>query len=137
MKNELAFNTFEDAWTVAKILMDNNYVIMLSKEESLIILNYEWSPYGDRNYVVFGSVDDYVETKDYDDAIQRANNDYARKYRNIEKMDDIICNLPIDCSDWFDLMNDGYDYCVQIYEEVVSLFLFLLSDYSERVFNRQ
>jgi len=136
MKNELVFNTLEEAWAVAKVLMDNNYIVMLSKENLMIILNYEWSPCGDRNYIVFGSVDDYVETKDYDDVIQRTNDDFARKYSNIEKMDDIITNLPIDCSEWFNLMDNGYSDCVQIYEKVTSLFLFLLNDYSERVFNR-
>lgn len=133
MKNELAFDSFEDAWTVAKILINNDYIVMLSKEESLIILSYEWSPHGNRNYVVFGAVNDYIKI----DTIQKTNDDYARKYSNIEKMDDIICNLPIDCSDWFDLMDDGYSECVQIYEKVTNLFLFLLKDYSERVFNRQ
>ena len=137
MKNELVFNTLEEAWAVAKILMSNNYIVMLSKENLMIILNYEWSPCGDRNYVVFGSVDDYVETKDYDDAIQKANDDFARKYSNIEKMDDIICNLPVNCSEWFDLIKKGYSDCVQIYEKVTDLFLFLLNDYSERLFNGQ
>ena len=61
MKNELAFDTFEDAMTVAKILIKNDYIVMLSKEESLIILNYEWSPHGNRNYVVFGLVDDIAK----------------------------------------------------------------------------
>jgi len=55
-KNEIALHSFEDAVAVAKILLDNGYVTMISREEQLYIVNYEWSSRGaDRNDVAFMS----------------------------------------------------------------------------------
>lgn len=59
MTNEIAFKNRETALEVAKILLDEDYVVMLSSEEDLTILNYEWAEYGDRNGVVFISLDQY------------------------------------------------------------------------------
>lgn len=64
MTNELVFTTREVAIEVAKILLDENYVVMLSNEEELTILNYEWSEWGDRNDVVFMSKDAYYTEQD-------------------------------------------------------------------------
>ena len=58
---ELVFRTWSDAVTVAKILMQTDYVVMLSCEEELIILNAVWSNGCDRNDVVFMSKDDFYE----------------------------------------------------------------------------
>ena len=53
-KNEIALHSFEDAVTVAKVLLDNDYVIMISREEKLYIINFDWSPnHADRNDVAF------------------------------------------------------------------------------------
>ena len=53
-KNEIALHTFEDAVAVAKVLLDNGYVTMISKEEKLYIVNYIWSAEdADRNDVAF------------------------------------------------------------------------------------
>ena len=53
-KNEIALHSFEDAVTVAKVLLDNGYVAMISREEQLYIVNYVWSQRGaDRNDVAF------------------------------------------------------------------------------------
>jgi hypothetical protein len=52
--NEIALHSFEDAVAVAKILLNNGYVTMISKEEKLYIVNYEWSPSdANRNDVAF------------------------------------------------------------------------------------
>ena len=52
--NELAFSTLGDAVTVAGIILHEGYVVMLSREEDLYILNYEFSyNEADRNDVVF------------------------------------------------------------------------------------
>ena len=59
MKNELAFASEDSATTVARILMNEDYVVMLSKEENLTIVNFEYSQYSDRNGVVFMSRDEY------------------------------------------------------------------------------
>lgn len=58
---ELVFNTWSDAITVAKTLMQNDYVVMLSYEEELTILNAVWSNDCDRNDVVFMSRDHFCE----------------------------------------------------------------------------
>lgn len=54
MKNELVFRNHENGLQVAKMLLDESYVVMLSYEEGLLILNYEWSACdANRNDVVF------------------------------------------------------------------------------------
>ena len=58
---ELVFNTWSDAITVAKTLMQNGYVVMLSCEEELTILDAVWSNGCDRNDVVFMSRDYFDE----------------------------------------------------------------------------
>ena len=58
---ELVFKTWSDAITVAKTLMQNDYVVMLSYEEELTILNAVWSDGCDRNDVAFMSRDNFDE----------------------------------------------------------------------------
>ena len=54
--NEIALHSFEDAVAVTKVLLDNDYVTMISREENLYIVNYVWSSRGaDRNDVAFMS----------------------------------------------------------------------------------
>lgn len=59
MKNELAFKEMYDAMNVAESLIKNNYVVMLSREENFVILNYVWAPNSDRRYVAFGSYEEF------------------------------------------------------------------------------
>ena len=62
MKNELAFEHKEAALSVAAtMLVDAHYVVMLSREESLWIVNYEYSDLCDRNDMVFMSREDFEE----------------------------------------------------------------------------
>ena len=52
--NEIALHSYEDAVALTKILLDNGYVAMISREEQLYIVNYVWSQRGaDRNDVAF------------------------------------------------------------------------------------
>lgn len=55
MKNELTFKNHENGFKVAKMLLDEGKVVLLSYEEELLVLNWEWceSGYADRNEVVF------------------------------------------------------------------------------------
>jgi len=54
--NEIALHGIGDAFNIAKVLLDNGYVAMISKEENLFIVNYVWSPNNaDRNDVCFQS----------------------------------------------------------------------------------
>lgn len=49
----IALNSFEEAAQVAKILLENDNVVMLSKEECLWCVNWIYSEYSDRNNAVF------------------------------------------------------------------------------------
>ena len=61
-EHEIACGSEENALTLAKILMEEGYVVMLSKEERLTIVNYLWSQRGaDRNDVRFMTVEDLEE----------------------------------------------------------------------------
>ncbi len=52
--NEIAVKNYADALTLAETLLNNGYVVMLSREENLYIINYIWSQKGcNRNDVVF------------------------------------------------------------------------------------
>ncbi len=59
MKNELAFANKEAAFKVAELLLEECYVVMISREEEFYILNYEYSEHCDRNDVVFMQAEDY------------------------------------------------------------------------------
>lgn len=50
---EIAINDCYDATTIAEILMNNDYIVMMSREENLYILNVIWSAGCNRNDVVF------------------------------------------------------------------------------------
>lgn len=62
MKNEIAFETPEAAFeTVRQMLTDGHYVVMLSREEQLWIVNYEYSDLCNRNDMVFMSYDEFYD----------------------------------------------------------------------------
>ena len=53
-KHEIALHSYEDATAIVKILLDNGYVAIISREEKLYIVNYVWSPNdANRNDVAF------------------------------------------------------------------------------------
>ena len=53
MKDEIAVHDKEVALKIIDLLVDQDYVVMLSREENLYIINYLYSQYSDRNDVVF------------------------------------------------------------------------------------
>lgn len=57
--NEIAFDNHENGMKVAKILLEEGYIVMLSYEEQLLIVNWEWG--SDRNHVVFMPLDKFEE----------------------------------------------------------------------------
>ena len=74
LKNELAFKDRNAAFRVADMLIDEDYVVMISKEEDLIIVNYEWSEHNsDRNDVVFMRRDEFEEQ--YFEVVNEDDND--------------------------------------------------------------
>lgn len=52
-KNEIAVSDKESAMKIANILVDEEYCVMLSREEDLYIIDFEYSEYSDRNNVIF------------------------------------------------------------------------------------
>ena len=81
MKNEIAFKNHSRGLGVAKALLDEGNVVMLSYEEEFLILNWEFSEHGaDRNDVVLMRRDEYEERFDqqYEDII----NDVAKDFAN-------------------------------------------------------
>lgn len=60
--NELVFETPEAAFeTVRQMLTEGHYVVMLSREEQLWIVNYEYSDLCNRNDMVFMSYEDFCD----------------------------------------------------------------------------
>ena len=59
--NELAFRNHEKGLLVAKALLDEHYVVLLSYEENLLIINWEYSPKSNRNDVVFMNREEFEE----------------------------------------------------------------------------
>ena len=81
MKNELTFKDHDRGFDVARSLLNESYVVMLSYEEDLLILNYEFSEHGaDRNDVVLMSRDEYdtLEDKLCDDIFTDLRKDIKR-----------------------------------------------------------
>ena len=53
-KQELTVANFEDAMTIQQILLDNGYVVMVSREDAFYVLNWIWTETpADRNDVIF------------------------------------------------------------------------------------
>ena len=53
-QDALAFESYEDASAVQKILLENGYCAMMSREEHLWLLNWVWTEqFADRNGVIF------------------------------------------------------------------------------------
>ena len=53
-QDALAFHSFEEAAAVQKILLENGYCVMMSREEHLWLVNWVWTErFADRNDVIF------------------------------------------------------------------------------------
>ena len=64
MSKEILFKNYENGLAVARALLDEDYVVMLSYEGDLLVVNYEYAVYSDRNNVVFMRRDEYEELED-------------------------------------------------------------------------
>ena len=61
-EQEIACHSFANAESLAEILLDEGYTVLISKEEKLYIVNYIWSETNaNRNDVVFVRRDEYEE----------------------------------------------------------------------------
>lgn len=61
MKNEIVFESCENCMEVARILVEEANVVLISREEDLWILNFIYSEHSDRNDVVFMSQEECYE----------------------------------------------------------------------------
>ena len=53
-QDALASESYEDAAAVQKVLLENGYCVMMSREEHLWLLNWVWTEhFADRNDVIF------------------------------------------------------------------------------------
>ena len=54
-KNEIAFKNHNNGMSVAKMLLEEGNVVMLSYEDDLLIINWEWceSGFANRNDIAF------------------------------------------------------------------------------------
>lgn len=59
MGYEIALKNKETALKIAELLVDEEYCVMLSREENLYIINYEYAQYSNRNEVVFMPRDEF------------------------------------------------------------------------------
>lgn len=75
--NEIAVQSMEEASKIAEVLLENNYAVMLTREEHLYIINYTWVEGCNRNAMVF------ITQEEYELAIQ-AERKYVDEY--IKKM---------------------------------------------------
>ena len=62
-KNEIAFKNHNNGMLVAEMLLEEGNVVMLSYEENLLIVNWEWceSGFANRDDMVFMSRWEYEE----------------------------------------------------------------------------
>lgn len=75
-EGELTFHDFDSCMKVAEIILEEGYVVLLSREENLYVINYVWSSenYADRNDVVFmgrEEFDDKFYEEDEEDEYDR------------------------------------------------------------------
>jgi hypothetical protein len=61
LENQIAFKNEQSALKMAQLLINENYVVMLSKEEELTIVNFEWVISSDRNDVIFITRENFEE----------------------------------------------------------------------------
>lgn len=59
MEHEIALHDKETALKIANILVDEDYVVMISREDDLYIINYLYAQYSNRNDVVFMARDEF------------------------------------------------------------------------------
>ena len=82
-KEVLTFHDIDSCMKVAEVLLDEGYVLLLGKEESLYTLNYIWTGYGDRNDVVFMNRDDF-EYRFYEEEEEESEQDREQRIRQQE-----------------------------------------------------
>ena len=71
MKNELVFKDMINMEQVVESLLEEEYVVMISREEDYYVVNFLYAPDSNRDYVVFRTCEEQDELDDelYDNII--------------------------------------------------------------------
>lgn len=87
MKHELTFKNHENGFKVAKMLLEEGNVVLLSYEEEFLILNWEYTNngYADRNCVVFMQKWEYE-----DELLEGILHDIATEIKNGKSIETIL-----------------------------------------------
>lgn len=80
-ENEIALNSEKDAFEIAHILLENDYVVMISKEEDLTVINWEYSKWANRNDMIFRSREEY-EWEEYEETKADENENQGECYND-------------------------------------------------------
>ena len=64
MKNEIVCKNIELGMKLAEMLLQEDYVVMLSREDNFLVINFLYADGADRNDVVLMSRDEYDELED-------------------------------------------------------------------------
>ena len=78
MKNEIVFKNINMGMKVAEMLLNEDYVVLLSREDNFLVVNFEFADAADRNEVVFMRLDEYEE--ELDELSESILNDVAKDY---------------------------------------------------------
>lgn len=90
MKNELVFKNHENGLKVAKMLLDEGNIVMLSYEEEFLVLNWEYGEdgYADRNCVIFMQKWRFEENED--ELVEDVLNDIAFDIKGGRSIEEIL-----------------------------------------------
>lgn len=80
MKNEIVFKNINIGMKVAEMLLNEDYVVLLSREDNFLVVNFEFAHGADRNEIIFMRRDEYEELEDI--FIEDILNDVTRDYLN-------------------------------------------------------
>lgn len=92
MNNELSFKDFKSAVAVVEILINNGYVCMISVEEHLWIVNYEFGVWDSRNSEMVANRNGvvFMTREEFDDKLYENSEDISEVYNfNNEKIGEI------------------------------------------------
>ena len=64
MKNEIVFKNINIGMKVAEMLLNEDYVVLLSREDNFLVINFLYADGADRNDVVLMRRDEYEELED-------------------------------------------------------------------------
>lgn len=78
MKNEIVCKNINLGMKLAEMLLQEDYVVMLSREDDFLVINFLYADGADRNEVVFMQHDEYEELKDIftEDILNDVTRDY-------------------------------------------------------------